>query len=124
MRKLENDNILYLDTKTIDEISSHTQSHTYPLQIELYYEGQVPIVGYLLIEGHIQLIKNKKVKSILSKGTLLGVHELMTNSPAEYSAQILPNTKVCYLDKSTILEFIHEHDSEEVGMLFKKLMIS
>ncbi|EQC43078.1 cyclic nucleotide-binding domain protein [Bacteriovorax sp. BSW11_IV] len=124
MRKLENGNVLTLDKNTVDEISSHADVHTYPLQSNLYYEGQIPVVGYLLLEGHIQLLKNKKVKSVLSKGTLLGVHELMTNSPAQYSAQILPNTKVCFLDKSTILEFIHEHDTEDVGDLFKKLMIS
>ncbi len=116
-------NILILEKSVIDEITSHTNIHTYQLQLNLYYEGQIPIVGYLLLEGHIQLLRNKRVKSVLSKGTLFGVHELMTNTPIQHCAEVLPNSKICFLDKSTILEFVNEHRKEEIRDLFKKLII-
>lgn len=81
----------------------------YTAHSELFYEGQTPMVGYLLIDGHIQLLRNKKVKKILDAGTLLGVRELMTNAPMTYTAQILPETTVLFLDKSTIFELLKGH---------------
>ncbi|MDD0853393.1 cyclic nucleotide-binding domain-containing protein [Halobacteriovorax sp. GB3] len=122
MKRVSEENIIELDDSTICEIEQAVDTHTFPIQSDLFYEGQIPIVGYLLLDGHVQMLRNKKVKAIISKGTLFGVKELMTNSPSHYSAQILPGTKVCFLDKSSVLEFIEKHQGQDIGELFQKLI--
>ncbi len=38
----------------------------------LFYEGQTPIVAYVIIDGVVSLVKNRRVKSCLKSGALIG----------------------------------------------------
>ncbi len=101
--KLEND--------FIDEIKKVSHQKKFSSQSPLFYEGQVPVVAYLLLDGTVQLMKNKKVKKILRPGALIGLHELMTNSPAKLSAVATADSTLCFLDKSTIKEITSDENS-------------
>ncbi len=101
-----------LDCESVNELKKMAPVHTYSAQSELFYEGQTPVVAFLLLEGHIQLIKKKKIRKVLSPGDLIGLRELINHSPFPLSAQILPNTQVCFLDKSTIQDILKDTDSQ------------
>jgi CRP-like cAMP-binding protein len=106
------DDFIKISDELVSKIKKVSNSHCYSTQSDLFYEGQTPIVAYLLLEGYIHLTKNKKIKGILDPGTLLGLKELMNNEAVDVDAQILPNTKVCFLDRSTILEILNTDDEK------------
>ena len=117
------DDFIKISDELINKIKSVSSSHCYSTQSDLFYEGQTPIVGYLLLEGYIHLTKNKKIKGILDPGTLLGLKELMNNEAVDVDAQILPNTKVCFLDRSTILEILESGDNRsELSDFFNQVV--
>ena len=46
-----------LSSENIDKITSHFPSKIYKTNSTLFYEGQIPISGYLVVIGSIQLSK-------------------------------------------------------------------
>jgi CRP-like cAMP-binding protein len=101
-------NSIKLESDIIAEIKKLSPQKKFSIGSPLFYEGQIPIVAYLLLEGGIHLLKNKKIKKILKPGSLIGLNELMSNSPAKLSALVQAESTLCFLDKSTILEIILE----------------
>ena len=108
-----------LEDHSVMEIKKISSQKKYSVQSPLFYEGQIPIVAYLIIDGGIQLIKNKKIKKTLKPGSLIGLSELMTNSPSKLSALVQPESTLCFLDKSTIKEIILE-DCTTLAQIFKE----
>lgn len=110
-------NSIKLESDTITEIKILSPKKKFSISTPLFYEGQIPIVAFLLLEGSIHLLKNKKTKKILRPGSLIGLNELMTNSPAKISAFVQADSVICFLDKSTILEIILEKNSSLANLL-------
>lgn len=75
-------NVIRLDDKNIKKIQSITTTRKFPIESDLFYEGQTPCVAYLLLEGQINLLKGRSVRSRLDSGYLIGVPELMKHEPA------------------------------------------
>lgn len=111
-----------LSSENIEKITAHFPSKTYKTNSTLFYEGQIPISGYLIVIGSIQLCKKKKFKKLFSSGTLIGFNELINKSPSPVSAEVFPNTQVCFIDKSTVLEVCKKVDNE-LAILLKKLLV-
>jgi CRP-like cAMP-binding protein len=109
---------IQLEKESINEIAKVTPTKKFILNSHLFYEGQIPIVAYLLVEGCIKLMKNKKIKKILKPGSLVGLKELMNNSPSKLSAQVQADSTLCFLDKSTIQEMI-QHEGNAISDLLR-----
>lgn len=116
------DDYIKISNELIEKIKAVSTPHCYSSRSDLFYEGQTPIVAYLLVEGYIHLTKNKKIKGILDPGTLFGLKELMNNEPVDVDAQILPNTMVCFLDRSTILEILNKQTKEPLSEFLNELL--
>lgn len=101
----------------IEKITTHFPTKIYKSHSHLFYEGQIPISGYLVLDGSIQISKKKKFKKMLQSGSLIGVAELMNKIPSPISAEVFPNTVVCFLDKSTLIEIYSKADSEILTVL-------
>lgn len=112
-------NSIRLEPDMIDELRTFSPLKKFITSSPLFYAGQIPIVAYLLIDGSITLHKNKKIKKIVKPGCLIGLNELMANIPAQLSAQVLAESTLCFLDKSTIKEIIENHHST-LGDLLKE----
>jgi hypothetical protein len=69
----------------------------------LIYKGHVPKVGFILKEGVMKALDSKTEKT-LSQYSIIGVKELLGNSPLGYSLKTYPGTKVYVVDKSTIIK--------------------
>ena len=87
----------------------------------LFYQGHIPIVAYFVIEGEVNLLKNKKPKSIVSPLEVIGVRELLTATPSTVSGEAAPNSTICYLDRSTILAILKE-DYSALSEYFRNLL--
>jgi CRP-like cAMP-binding protein len=112
--------LIRLDKEHIEKIKEITQKQVFTNQSPLFYEGQTPVVALLILDGAVNLMKNRKVKSTLRSGALIGLKELMSNMPSSVSAEAQPNTAVCFLDKSTILEIINQ-DQNDLSLIFKNI---
>jgi CRP-like cAMP-binding protein len=115
-------NPIKLENNLISEIKKFSTQKKFSSTAPLFYEGQIPIVAYLILEGCVQLMKNKKIKKILKPGSLIGLAEMMTNAPSKLTAQVQAETTLCFLDKSTIKEIIHnEKDSDLTRLIIEEV---
>lgn len=112
-------NPIKLENDLISEIKKLSFQKRFTSTAPLFYEGQVPIVAYLILEGCVQLMKNKKIKKILKPGSLIGLPEMMGNAPSKLTAQVQADTTLCFLDKSTIKEIIHHAEDSDLSRLIK-----
>ena len=109
--KLQKNAIIEIENNTINQLENRCEKITYSATADLFYEGQIPVVAYLIISGNIHLMKKKKIKQTLGPGALIGARELMMNIAAEQTAVIMPQTKVCFLSKSDIKEIMEAQDT-------------
>jgi CRP-like cAMP-binding protein len=114
--------ITSLEARLIEKVKSVAPVHRYTVSTDLFYEGQTPVVAFLLLDGHVQLVKNKKIRKVLNKGDLIGLKELVHHSSFPLSAQVLPNTDIIFLDKSTIFEILDVHHDPELSEVFKEII--
>ena len=119
-----NRNKLYVATdKVLKKLEGICTPREFKVETDLYYEGHTPVVAYLVLEGKVNLIKRKKVKVVAEKGVILGLKELMAHTPCNFGAKIQPNSKVCFLDKSTILEILNCDDEHKcLGQVLNKVV--
>ncbi len=109
-----------LDADLLEKIQQFFPSKKFKTQSHLFYEGQIPISGYLVLDGSIKISKKKKLKKILSAGSLIGVDELIQKKPVEVSAEVFPNTELCFIDKTTLLEIIKK-ESLDLSITLRKV---
>ncbi len=109
-----------IEKNILTDLQKKGEIVTYTVTADLFYEGQTPVVAYLLLSGNIHLLKGKKIHNTISGGTLIGAKELMNHTPAELSAQIMPKSKVCFLSKSDIREILAEDN--EVSKHFDSII--
>jgi CRP-like cAMP-binding protein len=96
---------IHLSETLIDKLKKTSSTiKTFSLKSPLFYEGQTPIVAYLILKGSIQLSRNKKICNTLRPGTLLGIEEVIEKKSSDVSAEVLGNSTLCFLDRSTLLE--------------------
>ncbi|EQC43870.1 cyclic nucleotide-binding domain protein [Bacteriovorax sp. Seq25_V] len=108
-----------IEDNTLHQLRERGEHITYTATSNLFYEGQIPVVAYLVISGNIHLTKNKKIKKTIGSGCLLGVKELLNNQPVNYSAVIMPGSDICFLSRSDFNEIIENEDdlSDKISQL-------
>ena len=104
----------------LDQILSYFPSKKYKVQSHLFYEGQVPISGFLIINGAVKISNGKMFSKILSTGTIVGIDEHINKRPIPLSAEVYPNTEICFIDKGTLMD-LFTHTNNEIARYFKKL---
>ena len=109
-----------LNADLLEKIHQFFPSKKYKTQSHLFYEGQIPISGYLILDGSIKISKKKKLKKILSAGSVIGVDELIEKKPVDVSAEVYPNTELCFIDKTTLLEIIKK-ETLDLSKTLKKV---
>lgn len=107
-----------LSRSLIEKLKVHFPIKVFKSHSHLFYEGHIPISGFLIIDGTIQVSKKNKLKKLLSKGTLVGLRELLSKTPSNISVEVFPNTEVFFLDRSTVLE-LKENGNSEIKSLMK-----
>ena len=117
--RLQNNMITNITEDILDKLECRCEKITYTASADLFYEGQVPVVAYLILSGNVHLMKKKKVIETLGSGTLIGAKELLHGSNVDYTAVIMPQTRVCFLSRSDIAEIMNEDSkfSEDFNQL-------
>lgn len=105
----------------IDKIKEFCPVMKFTVNSPLFYEGQVPIVAYLIITGRISLFKTKKIKNIIKEGNIVGLSELITNSPSQLNGEVSSESSLCFLDKSTMIELL-KFENSEISTFLKSII--
>ena len=90
---LNKNNVIRVSSEVLKRIEALGEEHCYSAEAELYYEGHVPVVAYLFIDGRGKLFKKRRKNVPLGPGDLIGLIELVNHEPSEYGAKVDENTK-------------------------------
>ncbi len=97
-----------LDKEQINSLLKDIPVRTFNVDETLVYEKQVPMAGYILIEGKILFEKKgTPLKEVPLRG-LICLKELLENRPVRHCIKICAGSKAVIIDKSTALELIGE----------------
>lgn len=106
-----------LDPDILEILKKEFDILTFPNDFDLVYENQIPATGVAVLEGMIELIKGSKVKGKYSAGHLLGLSQLLEDTPVKFGFRVKAQSKVILIGKSKFLEC-----SKKKGNLLKKLL--
>ena len=109
-----------LSEKAIKCLKKISTIRTYSTDTYLHYQGQTPIVAYLIVKGNILLLKKSDTYHKLTRGHIVGYRELFLNIPSMFTAKVLSNTEICYIDKSMLLD-IKNSKNVETHQLYLEL---
>ncbi len=103
-----------LNEKQINLIHEHQGAgpREFKTSSVLYYEGQVPVACYLLLEGRITLMRKKKHLMDISPGHIIGLSEFQRKIPSDATAWISAGSKAFIIDRSTFIELDAHQDGE------------
>lgn len=97
---------LKLESDEIEFLASFNELHPYSINSELFYDGQIPVVAYLLHKGRIQFFKGKKIKGSVGEGHIIGARELYHHEPSIVGARVMANSEITFIDRSTLHEIL------------------
>lgn len=112
--------LVKIDKRSIEKLKKICPVKTIPESTQLLYQGHIPIVAYLVVDGTIDLLRNKKLKSTILPGEVIGIKELLTDTPSTVTAETSGEATVCYLDRSTLLSII-ENEETKLSKYFQEL---
>lgn len=111
-----------IDPNLVKTLQSCCSEIIYQRDEIVIHEGHIPRVGFILIEGKIEIIMSKTKKEVLPMKAI-GVRELVSKRPFKYTVKIYPNTKVLSLDRSTLL-MLASNDDEKVRDFANAFLLS
>lgn len=112
--KKKTNSIIHVSDKTIEKLKEIAEQQTFTTRADLFYENQVPHVGYLIAEGKGKLQKKRRKDIPLKKGDLFGLTELLNHTASTYGAQVEEGSTIIYLDRSTIYEIFEGNLEREL----------
>ena len=97
-----------LNKEQLEKLTSIFQKRLFENEAHLFYEGQTPVVAYLLVEGSIILYKSKKSQKLIPPNSVLGAHHLINRLPMQFNAKVTRGTVLYFLDATTIKELLDQ----------------
>lgn len=105
----------------IEKLKCFSTIKTYTQSAPLFYEGQIPIVAFLVLRGSIHLSKKKRLQNVLRAGSIIGAEEVLHLEPCDVSAEVTSDTTLCFLDRTTLIELDKGHLNELNDLLVQNL---
>lgn len=120
--RIRKNNVIQISQVLIDKIIALAETRKYTTDVDLYYEGHIPIVAYLIVEGSGFLFKKRRKNISLKRGDLIGLIEVLSHEPSVYGAHIHNQSEVVFLDRSTIQEVMDQDVDQELKEVFESLL--
>ena len=121
--KITKQNVIEISKELLQRIQQISEHHLYSVDSDLYYEGQTPIVAYLLLKGEVNLVKKRRKSILIRPGSLFGLRELILHEQSIYGARIKENSEVCFLDKSLLKEIFDFETDDDLRSIFESLIL-
>lgn len=102
-----------LSTKDLDILKACFESVTFENSFVLVYEKQVPNTGVVLLDGELQLFRNKQqVTERIEPGYIVGLQQMINNETVKYGCKVKENSKLIILRKAEIKEALENKNSD------------
>lgn len=111
---------LTLNENELSRLTQELGTIYFPQDFHFAYQKQIPNAGIVLLKGEILLLKNKKISERIGPGILLGMRNLLQETPLKSSWYILKDSEVIILNKSQILDGIKDPISKLNWLMTKK----
>ncbi len=98
--------VLPLSHEEVATLLEQSPSRKFNVSETLVYKGQVPIAGYVLLEGLMTISSNSKNSRTVPTNSLICADELLNNIALRETVEVAPGSKAIILDKSSVLELI------------------
>lgn len=116
------------------ELASHLRIETYTQTTTLFEQGDAGDSFYIVKSGSVELIiqpnastgEGKKLRKILKAGSSFGEMSLLTGAHRAGTAQVLADSELVVIEKSTFREVLLSHQSiaAELGATMLRLLAS
>ena len=90
-----------IDPKLLKILLKYGNEITYQNDEIVIYSGHTPKVGFVLLEGKVE-IQMSRSKKILPPQSIFGLKELMNNEAYKHSIKVYSGSKIISLDKSAV----------------------
>ncbi|MBC75402.1 MAG: hypothetical protein CME64_05235 [Halobacteriovoraceae bacterium] len=97
---------LPLSAEEIKTLLEQSPARKFNVSETLVYKGQVPIAGYVLLEGLMTISSSPKNSREIPTNSLICANELLNNIALRETVEVAPGSKAIILDKSSVLEMI------------------
>lgn len=98
--------VLPLSHKEVATLLEQSPARQFNVAETLVYKGQIPLAGYVLLEGLITLSSSRKVTREVPINGLICASELLNDIALRETVEIAPGSKAIILDKSSVLDLI------------------
>lgn len=100
-----------LTLQDVEALKKIFDTNHYQVTQDIIYEGQTPHVGFVLVDGEVQLKKRNKVVKSIQDQSVIGINELVNNTKSSYSIGITKDSDVIILDRSSLNELKEGHQN-------------
>lgn len=90
--------------------------------VQLFYKDQIPLSGFFLEKGKVVLKKNRNKSIEVAPYSFFGLDECLNNNPSVFEGQALPESTIYFLDKTTLLEVLHETKNSPLKSYIEKIV--
>lgn len=115
------DHIIELPKDVFEEIKEKVHRVNCPIDQAYVYEGQTPIVCYILLSGLARLSKKKSHIDICRPLTLIGVRQFLEQTGFPYTLNIEQGSEVGYIDRSTLFSILEDKNNSFAHYLDQSL---
>ncbi len=114
--------VIKLSDEELKQIEDHFESVSYELDIQAIYQGHIPCIGLVLLDGKID-VKKKNKELALDPGSLVAVKELYHSQPFSYDLHIRKSSVVVVLDRTSLDEILTSKPKNKILYnMFKKII--
>lgn len=103
---LMKEKVTLLGKKELNALQKEFEVLTFTSDFDFVYEEQVPPAVIVIVEGKLELIKNSKVIQEVTSGHLLGMKQLLEETPVKTGCRVKGNSRVILLGKSHLLKSV------------------
>ena len=106
-----------LTNKEIQILKRYFDTYRFQIEFNLVYEAQIPHIALVLLNGIATLQEKRKKIGEVPPGTLLGLHQVLTNSPSKQGLRLASGAEVVLILKSQLMEVLNNKRSEAYQIL-------
>ena len=106
----------------LKQLESMQTTNAYKKNQVVFYEGNPALGVYCISEGKVKLYKTteegkQRILKISRKGTLLGYASLFSGQNEKYSAEVIEEARLCFLEKNGFLSFLKKNPDVTMTIL-------
>lgn len=115
--KSKNSDCIFLNPSIVSLVKECFNEVTLEHDFVAVYEEHIPTICILVINGKVNLYKNKRKIKTYTQNTLIGLQHLKKFTPVKYTWKISAHSKVIFIDQSSlkILQSILEKYSPSIN---------